>query len=93
MHFKLCFLGRCHELGWGVPADAGKAAAWFRKAAEAGLDWGQYNLGNLYFRGAGVGLDRGEALCWYRLAAAQGHAKSLNMVARFLVALEVSPDR
>ncbi|MBR0671894.1 tetratricopeptide repeat protein [Neoroseomonas soli] len=77
-------LGRCYELGWGVPADAGRAAEWFRKAAEAALDWGQYNLGNLYFRGAGVELDRAEALRWYRLAAAQGHAKSLNMVARFL---------
>src|SRR4051794_5072121 len=46
-------LGRCHELGWGVAADPARAAGHYRSAAEAGLDWGQYNLANLLLRGAG----------------------------------------
>ncbi len=77
-------LGRCLENGWGVAEDQAAAAGWFRRAAEAGLDWGQYNLGNMFFRGRGVAEDRVEALAWYRRAAAQGHAKSINMVARYL---------
>jgi len=76
-------LGRCLENGWGVPVDYAEAVRWFRGAAEAGFDWGQYNLANMYLRGDGVAEDRAEALRWYRAAAAQDHAKSLNMVARF----------
>ena len=77
-------LGRCLENGWGVAEDQAAAAGWFRRAAEAGLDWGQYNLGNMHFRGRGVAEDRAEALRWDRRAAAQGHAKSINMVARYV---------
>nr|WP_248291524.1 tetratricopeptide repeat protein [Neoroseomonas marina] len=76
--------GRCLENGWGVAEDQAAAALWFRRAAEAGLDWGQYNLGNMHFGGRGVPEDRAEALRWYQRAAAQGHAKSMNMVARYL---------
>jgi len=77
-------LGRCQELGWGVPADAVLAATHYRAAAERGLDWGQYNYANLLARGAGLALDREAALAWYRRAADQGHAKSMNLVGRFL---------
>jgi TPR repeat protein len=77
-------LGRCHDLGWGVAADPVRAAEHYRIAAEAGLDWGQYNLANLLARGAGMPRDLAAALAWYRRAAAQGHAKSINLVGRFL---------
>lgn len=77
-------LGRCHELGWGVPVDRAKAAELYRDAAGRGLDWGQYNYANLLARGDGVPQDRREALAWYRRAADQGHAKSMNLVGRFL---------
>jgi len=77
-------LGRCHELGWGVPADPAQAAVHYRDAAERGLDWGQYNYANLLARGAGVKQDRDAALAWYRRAAEQGHAKSMNLVGRFV---------
>ena len=40
-------LGRCSERGWGLPVDLPRAAACYRQAAEAGLDWGQYNLASL----------------------------------------------
>ncbi|MDB5378625.1 MAG: Sel1 protein [Rubritepida sp.] len=77
-------LGRCHELGWGVPADAAQAAEHYRDAARRGLDWGQYNYANLLARGSGVAQDRDEALAWYRRAAGQGHVKSMNLVGRFV---------
>jgi TPR repeat protein len=77
-------LGRCCELGWGVPVDLPRAADCYRRAADAGLDWGQYNYANLLLRGRGVARDRKQALALYRLAAAQGHAKSTNMVGRFI---------
>ena len=76
-------LGRCYENGWGIGVDYEQAVRWFRAAAEAGLDWGQYNFANMLLRGDGIAEDRAEALRWYRAAAAQGHAKSINMVARF----------
>ncbi|MEO3473838.1 tetratricopeptide repeat protein [Roseomonas sp. CAU 1739] len=77
-------LGRCLENGWGVAIDEAEATRWFARAAKAGLDWAQYNLGNMLLQGRGIEEDRAVALHWYRAAAAQGHAKSINMVARFL---------
>jgi TPR repeat protein len=77
-------LGRCYEHGWGVAVDQERAADCFRRAAEAELDWGQYNFANLLLRGRGVAKDRRLALELYRRAAAQGHAKSINMVGRFI---------
>ncbi len=75
----LNMLGRCHECGWGAPRDDAKAEALYRRAAAAGLDWAQYNLGGALARRGALA----EALRWYRAAAAQGHAKALNMVGRF----------
>jgi hypothetical protein len=69
------------------------AADWYRRAAEGGLDWGQYNLGNLLLRGCGVLRDRAQALSWYLRAARQGHAKSMNLVGRFFEeGWEIPPD-
>lgn len=76
-------VGRCFELGWGVAPDLAEAARHYRQAAEAGLDWGQFNLANLLLYGLGAPCDRPEAFRWYMRAAQQGHAKSMNMLARF----------
>lgn len=75
-------VGRCHELGRGTAVDLELAAAWYRRAAERGLDWGQYNYAQLLAAGRGVPADRARALALYRLAAAQGHAKSMNLIGR-----------
>ena len=75
----LNMLGRCHECGWGTPRDDAMAEPLYRRAAEAGLDWAQYNLGGVLARRGAVA----EALRWYRAAAAQGLAKAINLVARF----------
>lgn len=76
--------GRCLEHGWGCAVDEVAAAREYRLAAEAGLDWGQYNYANLLATGRGVDEDRPQALGFYRLAAEQGHAKSMNLVGRYL---------
>lgn len=76
--------GRCHEHGWGCEPDAAKAAEYYRQAAEAELDWGFYNYGNLLATGRGVNKDQARALACYRKAANMGHAKSMNLLGRYL---------
>ena len=76
-------VGRCYDLGWGVPVDKAAAARWFSAAAEAGLDWGMYNYATALTLGAGVPEDRAAALDWFRKAAGQGNAKSMNYIGSF----------
>ncbi|MHC8316233.1 tetratricopeptide repeat protein [Pseudomonas sp. LB3P31] len=77
-------LGRCHEHGWGCSADASVAASHYRIAAEAGLDWAMYNYANLRATGRGVMEDQAQALELYHRAAGLGHAKSMNLLGRYL---------
>jgi len=55
-----------------VPQDCGQAAQWWRKGAEQGNAYAQYNLGLLYEKGTGVPQDYGQAAQWYRKAVEQG---------------------
>jgi len=77
-------VGRCHELGLGTPPDATLAATWYRLAGEQGLDWGLYNHANLLATGRGVNADAPRAFQLYLQAASMGHAKSMNLVGRYL---------
>ena len=77
-------LGRCLEPGWGGDADLPAAARQYRFAAQAGLDWGLYNLANLLATGRGLVQDHTQALACYRQAALMGHAKSMNLYGRYL---------
>ncbi|MNN06731.1 Sel1 repeat protein [compost metagenome] len=77
-------LGRCHEHGWGCEADVTSAARHYRKAAVGGLDWGLYNYANLLATGRGVIEDHTQALACYLRAAHLGHAKSMNLLGRYL---------
>jgi len=77
-------LGRCHEHGWGCEASAERAAGHYLHAARAGLDWGLYNLANLWGTGRGLALDHARAFGCYLQAATMGHAKSMNLVGRYL---------
>jgi hypothetical protein len=75
-------LGEFHLRGaGGVARDYAQAAAFYRLAAEQGLDVAQNELGGLYDCGEGVAQDYAEALRWFKLAAAQGHASALHNVA------------
>jgi TPR repeat protein len=53
----------------GVPTRESDTIKWFRKAAEKGTCWGQYNLGVRYAKGDGIPQDYGEALKWFLLGA------------------------
>ncbi len=77
-------LGRCHEHGWGCVADPSAAASHYQLAAKAGLDWGLYNLANLLATGRGVSENHPLALRCYAQAAQMGHAKSMNLLGRYL---------
>ena len=62
---SLCVVGDVHERGEFEK---------FRKAAERGDAWAQYNLGVCYINGDGVEQDGKEAVKWFRKAAEQGDA-------------------
>lgn len=76
-------VGRCYDLGWGVPPDKARAAECYRIAAERGLDWGMYNYATLLALGAGVAEDKAAALDWFQKAAKLGNAKATNFVGSF----------
>lgn len=59
----------------GLP-DYDDAVKWYRKAAEKGTSWGQFNLGLSYGRGQGVPQDYTEAMKWFLKAAEQDEAMS-----------------
>lgn len=77
-------LGRCLERGWGCTADPANAATWYRAASITGDNWARYNLANMLMRGRGVPRQQHEAWRLFLAAAQDGHAKSMNLVARFL---------
>jgi TPR repeat protein len=62
--------------GKDVPQDYAKAAEWFRKAADQGLDKAQRNLAVCYENGQGVRQDYARAAMWYRKAAEQGDVQA-----------------
>ncbi len=73
--------------GNGTRADAGLAARWYLRAAEAGDAVAQLNLGDLYSQGLGVPRDEVSAYVWFSLAAAQGRrwpARRRDEIARGL---------
>lgn len=76
--------GRCFQFGWGCEQDLQEAARCYAAAADAGDEWGRYNLGILTMRGIGQSQDLPKALHLFRTAAHKGHAKSMNLYARFL---------
>jgi TPR repeat protein len=53
----------------GAPRGEGDAIKWFRKAAEKGTCWGQYNLAIRYAKGDGIPQDYAEALKWFQKGA------------------------
>jgi len=69
-------LGTFFEHGWGVPADAAKAAELYRQAAGQGYARGQWCLAQLTEAGSGVAQNQTEAVHLYRDAANQGLAEA-----------------
>jgi TPR repeat protein len=57
-----------------------EAVVWFKKAAEQGHEFAQYNLGFCYENGNGVEQDSANAYIWYRKSAEQGCAPGQYML-------------
>ena len=56
--------------------------AHFKRAADAGHAWAQYNLGHLYLDGRGVARDPAFAFAYYLKAALQQHERAMNLLGR-----------
>ena len=52
----------------------------FKRLAEQGNQYGQYNLGLCYWEGYGIECNPNEALKWYELAAKQGNKKAQSKI-------------
>jgi TPR repeat protein len=70
------WLGRLYEEGWGVQADAQRAADWYRRAATQAVPDAQYRLGMLYARGVGVEQSDQTAKKWLIRAVMQGNEEA-----------------
>ena len=66
-------LGKCHQEGQGVDADALEAFKWFDLAAKQGLPQAQHELALCYHHGRGTEPDLREASKWSQMAAAQSY--------------------
>ncbi|NJD23922.1 MAG: sel1 repeat family protein [Betaproteobacteria bacterium] len=71
-------LGILYDEGEGLPADAAKAAYWYRKAAEQGHREAQFNVGQMYSVGHGVAKDLQQAYFWWILASGSGDEEATN---------------
>ncbi|MBO1324290.1 SEL1-like repeat protein [Acetobacter sp. TBRC 12305] len=76
-------LGRCSHFGWGCPRSLEDAGQHYARAAQLGDNWGRYNLAILTMRGLGRPQDLPTAFALFRTGAEAGHAKSMNIMARF----------
>lgn len=73
-------IGFMHAHGWGVHANPADAIAWYRKAADQGLQIAQHFLGMAYLNGEGVQAEDTEAARWFARAAAQGFPQAQYML-------------
>ena len=87
-------VGMMLEGGHGIPPDAEKAAAWYRRAAEQGMTEAELSLGSLYEHGRGVARNMVQAAALYRSAAKKGNAQAqYNLAKLYLGGEGVTPNR
>jgi TPR repeat protein len=82
-----------YENGRGVPQDYAAAVGWYRKAAEQGEAYAQYNLGVMYDNGRGVPQDYVHAHKWFNLAATSGNkiaTKNRNIIAKKMTPAQIA---
>jgi len=73
-------IGFMHAYGWGVPRNPAQAIAWYRKAADQGLQVAQHFLALAYVNGECVRPDDAEAARWFARAATQGFSQAQYML-------------
>ena len=64
-------LGGCHFFGLGVAKDPSEGLRWYKRSANVGHSFGQFNYANCKFNGHGCIKAVEEAVSFYRLAAEQ----------------------
>jgi TPR repeat protein len=74
--------GWMHEQGRGGPANPQEAARLYLLAAQEGLVFAQWRLGELLLAGSGVAADRAAGMRWIESAAAAGQAQATERLAR-----------
>ena len=62
--------------GEGLPQDYKQAVYWYKKSADQGDAFAQYNLALNFYNGEGVPQDYKQAVYWYKKSANQGYAKA-----------------
>lgn len=77
-------LGRCAQFGWGGPLSLSAAVQYYHEAMRLDDLWGIYNLGICSMRGIGTPKNMKKAFQLFSYAATKGHAKSMNLLARFI---------
>lgn len=81
-HQATSFLGSVYYNGVaGVVQDYGKAAEYFKRAAEVGIMSAQSMLGLCYLHGTGVVQDFEESEKWFLKAIEQGDVEAMNCLA------------
>jgi TPR repeat protein len=76
-------VGRCYELGKGVPQDFEEAVHWYYVASEKNVE-AQFNVGRCFELGRGVRKNVYEAIRWYQRAAKQGNAEARTALEDFI---------
>jgi len=78
-----------HNIGYnytrgigGFEQDYTQAAYWYRRAAEQGFVYSQFNLALMYYWGYGLPQSYANALYWYEKAAEQGDLQAVRSVVR-----------
>jgi hypothetical protein len=69
-----------YHFGQGVPQDDAEAARWYLLAANAGHDWAQLQLSDMYRRGVGVPRDIKESRKWMDLHNAHHPDKTASRI-------------
>ena len=69
-----------YAYGKGVEQDYTTAVKWWKRAAQQGDVYAQYNLGQMYEEGKGVAQNYSEATKWYQHSAEQGYVDAQVML-------------
>jgi TPR repeat protein len=90
-------IGQMYYMGQGVLRDNAQADAWYRKAADQGFAYAQFDLGAAYEDGRlGVPQDYALAHMWFNLASSPATSTDLRQMAvqnRDDVAAKMTPDQ
>lgn len=83
-------IGLMYGNGEGVKDNAQIAFSYYEKSAQAGYDWGMYNLAQCYENGDGVIKNLDKALEWYEKSAEAGNEEAKNRLSENTVTTQKS---